>query len=183
MSDEAVQSLGGEPTPVLPHLAGEFLLWLWWISEKSGGRLDGGVRVGPFDAWVDSRLSFRAPGEGKAAAVLTGENPAAALEARAALLGGKVVQDVRIGIRHEEKEFFATIKAPGLDLGGVKLPQVVKGTGEEALYDRMALYEELHGILVALFEAFAVERSGAAWTERVVPAIETWILQRETAEE
>ena len=177
MTDVMMDSLFDEPTPALPHLAGEFLLWLWWTSERQSGHLDLGEPLGATDLWMDTRLAFRAPGEGKAAAVLTGENPSTALEARAALVGGKVVQEVRMGLRHEEKEFFVTLKSPNLDLAGVKLPQVVKGTGEEALYDRMFLYEELVALIWALFGRFAQIRADSAWQERILPELETWVLR------
>ena len=78
---------------------------------------------------------------------------------------------------HEEKEFFVTLKSPNLDLAGVKLPQVVKGTGEEALYDRMFLYEELVALIWALFGRFAQIRADSAWQERILPELETWVLR------
>lgn len=175
MSDAPLDLMNDEPTPTLPHLAGEFLLWLWWTSERERGHLDLGETLGEIDLWMDTRLAFRTPGEGRAAAVLTGENPSNALEARAALVGGKVVQEARLGIRREEKEFFVTLKSPNLDLAGVKLPQVVKGNGEEALYDRMFLYEEVVSILTALFARFARLRAGAEWTGEVLPGLASWL--------
>ena len=46
-------------------------------------------------------------------------------EARAALAGGKVLHEVRIGMRREDREFFVTLKGPAMHLTGLKLPVVV----------------------------------------------------------
>lgn len=174
----APESWREEPTPVLPHLGSEFLLWLWWSATQRGGRAQLGEPLGEVEFWVDDRLAFRAPDEGRAAAVITGENPAEALEARAAVAGGKVLRELRLCLRREEREFAVTVKAPGLDLAQANLPQVVSGDGEEALYDRMFLYEELHRIVAAFFCRFAEERVSEAWTAARVPAIRAWVAER-----
>jgi hypothetical protein len=179
MSNPARPLWGDEPTPVLPHLGSEFLLWLWYWTENHGGAIVLDDEIGSVDFWVDTRLAFRAPGEGKAAAVLTGENPSVALEARAALAGGKVIRELRIGLRREEREFFATLRAPSLDLVGVDLPQVVQGGGEEALYDRMYLFDELLRILTAFFRRFAAARTSPAWASDTLSDIRSWIAGRD----
>jgi hypothetical protein len=171
-----------EPTPVLPHLASEFLLFLWWSSENPSSPLDLGEEIGSVDLWVDTRISFKTPGESKAAAVLTGENPSAALEARAAVAGGKVPQELRFGIRRGENEFFVTLRAPSLDFVAVQLPQVVQGGGEEALYDRMFLFEDLLRIVRAMFVAFSHRRAGPEWEAKVLPALRAWIAEGMGAE-
>ncbi len=164
-----------EPSPVVPHLAAEFLLWLWWCAERTGGVMDLGEELGSVDFWVDERLAFRAADDGKAAAVITGENPADSLEAKAAVAGGKVLRELRLGLRRDEREFAVTLKAPLLDLAGLRLPQVVRGQEEEALYDRMFLYEELHSLLVGLFAMFASQRLAPSWEVETVPDIRAWI--------
>ncbi len=170
-----------EATPMLPHLAAEFLLWLWWSAASSGCRADLGEELGVVDFWVDDRLAFRTPDEGRAAAVITGENPAESPEARAAIAGGKVLRELRLCIRREEREFSVTLKAPNLDLAQVSLPQVVTGDGEEALYDRMFLYEELHSLVAAFFQRFAQARSTSDWGDATVPSIRSWVGERMVA--
>ena len=93
---------GNEATPIPPHLAGELYLWLWWASEAWQGRFELDQPVGVVHIWVDDRLAFRRPDDTKISAVMTGENPASSLEARAALAGGKVLQDLKIGIRRDD---------------------------------------------------------------------------------
>ena len=72
-----------EGTP--PHVAGEFFLWLWYQSETGQGRVDLGETGGSVDYWVDDRIAFRAVGEDKVSAVMTGDNPSLTPEAHAAL--------------------------------------------------------------------------------------------------
>lgn len=168
-----------EATPIPAHLGSEFLLWLWWSSENNGGRFSLGAPAGVVDVWVDDRLAFRQPSETKVSAVITGENPAHTLEARAALAGGKVVQDLRVGVRRDDREYFATLKGAGLDIAGLKLPQVLSETPDEVVVDRMFLYEEFVLVLRSLFDAFTAERLGSGWASSTVPAIRAWLVGRE----
>lgn len=170
-----------EGLPIVPHLAGEFYAWLWWASEQRGAVFQLEPPVGTVELWVDERLAFRNPDDSKVAAVMTGENPAASLEARAALAGGKVLQEIRLGLRREDREFFLTLKGPAMHLTGLKLPQVVTEGGEEVLYDRIHLYEELCFVLSGLLEEFAQVRTGPSWQDEVLPALHDWILGREAA--
>ena len=178
MSDVALPP-GGEPfpdpTPALPHLATEFFAWLWYASERDGGTFalgDGSV----FSFWVDDRLSFRLPDEDKARAVLTGESAAATLEARAALAGGKVVRDLRLALKREEREYAVTLRGIHLDLQGAKLPAELKAGDEaaEVLYERMFLVDELWFLVGALYKRFAEERTSAAWDTEHLPAMRSW---------
>ena len=161
--------------PIPSHLAGEFYAWLWWASEQQGGSFDLPAPVGRIDVWVDERIAFRNPDEQKVAAVMTGENPSATLEARAALAGGKVLQELRVGVRRDDREFTATLKGPAMHLQGVKLPQVVVDGGEEVLIERMHLYEELCLVVAHLFQAWVALRLGAEYEADLVPRMNAWV--------
>lgn len=171
MSANAVTD--GLPTP--PHLAGEFYVWLWWASEQREATFALGGDHGNVEVWVDERLAFRNPNDTKISAVMTGENPSATLESRAALLGGKVLQDVRLRIRRDDKEYSVTLKGPEMHLQRVKLPQVVDGGEEGAVYDRMFLYEQLCFIVSALFGEFARERMSDRWDGEILPSMQDWV--------
>lgn len=171
--------MSGEATPIPAHLGSELLLWLWWTSERLEGRFDLPAPAGTVDLWVDDRLAFRPPGDTKVTAVLTGENPAHTLEARAALAGGKVVQDLRIGLRRDDREFSVTLRGAGLDLVGLKLPQVLSESPDEAVVDRMFLYEEVVLVVAGIVERFAEARAAASWSRETVPAIRAWLRGRE----
>lgn len=170
---------GGMP----PHVAGEFYLWLWFRSDTGPGVLEV-PDASPVQYWVDDRISFRIPGEDKVSAVLTGDNPGTTLEARAALRGGKVLRDVRLALRREEREYSVTLRGPGLEIAAAKLPGLLKGGDDaEVLYERMFLYEELHWMIGSLFRQFAEERTSPAWREDVLPRLRAWVASTPVASE
>jgi hypothetical protein len=168
-------SEGNEATPVIPHLSSEFYLWLWWTSENNGGSFDLGEDAGHIDLWVDDRLAFRIPGDRKVTAVLTGDNPAEALEAKAALYGGKVLHEVRIRIKRDDREFVVTLKGPEMHVTRASLPQALQDSEDEAIYDRLFLYDELVFLLGALFRAFGEARVADAWRSEMLPALRAWV--------
>ena len=112
--------------PVLPHIAGEFYVWLWWASEIQSAQFHLDDPVGIIDLWVDERLAFRIVGETKVTAVMTGEASSTSLEARAALAGGKILQEIRIFLRRDDREFSVTLKGPEMHSTAVKLPNSLR---------------------------------------------------------
>jgi recombination associated protein RdgC len=169
-----------EATPIPPHLASEFYTWLWWASEQRGGAFDLPDPVGRIIVWVDDRLAFRRPDDSKVTAIMTGENPSTTLEARAALAGGKVVNDLSIGMTRDEKEFSATLKGPELHLTKLKLPQVLSEDANEAVSDRMFLYEEFVFLVSGLVRQYAAERTAPTWSSETLPAMRRWLAAEET---
>jgi hypothetical protein len=161
--------------PVLPHLSSEFFVWLWFAAERDGGQMNLGEDLGIVDAWVDERISFRTPNEDKVRAVVTGENTATALEARAALAGGKVVRDVQLHLRRAEREYQITLRGAHLDLAGARLPSHSPEGVDELLYERMFLYEELWHVVRGLYRRFAMERTAETWRSETLPAMRAWI--------
>ena len=144
-------------TAAYPHLDSDFYLWLWHRSEVGQGSLEDAN----IDFWVQDRLSFRVIGEDKASAVLSGD-PAHSPEAKAALVGGKIVKDIRIGLRRDDREYAVSLR--GKDIAGAKLPALVKGGDvAEVIYERMFLYEELNFLLETLFSRFFELRSSDDW--------------------
>lgn len=168
--------------PALPHLTAEFFVWLWYASERDGGTMNLGV-AGVCDVWVEERLSFRIPDEDKARAVLTGENTAAAPEARAALASGKVVRDMQIHLRREEREYTVTLRGVNLDLAGVKFPGHSSEGEDGLLFERMYLYEDLWFCIQQLYQRFASERAAESWYVTTLPAIRRWVAGEEAQQE
>ncbi len=171
---EAMEGEEMEGAP--PHVASEFFLWLWYQSETGQGRVELGEGNGAVEYWVDDRIAFRAVGEDKVSAIMTGDNPSLTPEAHAALAGGKVIRDVRLALRREDREYTVTLKAPRIEIAAAKLPALVKSGDEgEVLYERMFLYEELHFVLGGLFRAFAEARCGDDWRDRTLPDLRRWV--------
>lgn len=167
--------MSAEATPTLPHVTSEFYVWLWWHIERFGGEMVLPDPVGPIDVWIDERLAFRVPGEPKVTAVITGDNPSATLESRAALAGGKVLDQVRIGLRRDSREFLVTLKGAAMDLTQVKLPTVLDSAEDEVVYDRMFLYEELCLVMGGLFNRFADLRTSSDWESDAGADLRKWL--------
>ena len=161
--------------PQLPHLSSEFFVWLWFAAEREGGSMFFGEEIGVLDFWIEERLSFRSPDEDRPRAVMTGEDAATSLEARAALAGGKVVRDVQLHLRREEREYTVVLRGAGLDLSGLKFPTHATDGEDELLYERMYLYEDVWFIIRALYQRFATERTAAEWASRTLPAMRRWV--------
>ena len=160
--------------PDVPHLASEFYLWLWWRIDLADSHITLPAPLGGVDIWVDERLAFRAPGESKVTVVLTGDNPAESLESRASLRGGKVLDELRLGIRLDDREYMVTIKGPAMELRGVKMPSIIEDDVDVILQERMALYEELNSVFAALYREFSTVRTSAVWMSDVVPSVIEW---------
>ena len=170
MSEEEQDGL-----PILPHLSSEFYAWLWWASEVKGSVFELGDPVGPVELWVDERLAFRNAGDTKVSAVMTGEASSTSLEARAALAGGKVLQELRVGFRRDDREFSVTLKGPAMHTTSLKIPQVVSDGIDEVLYDRMFLYAEATMVLGGLYSLFSRLRISEEWDSEVLPTMRGWI--------
>jgi hypothetical protein len=168
-------STAQEGTPAHPHLATEFFVWLWYVTEREGGTVNLGEEGGVIEVFVDERISFRTRDEDKARAVLTGEDASPSLEARAAMASGKVVRDLRLRIRKEEREYSFTLKGNNLDLAGLKLPAHSPEGEDELLYERMFLYEEVWFLLRALYRRFAAERTAAEWGPGILHDMRAWV--------
>jgi hypothetical protein len=174
--------------PIMPHLGGEFLLWLWYRSETTGNRIDlmpedaEAIQFGDeaaVDLWVDARIAMRPPDTLKATSVFTGENPANTPESKVAVRGGKILEELRIGMRTDgDLEFLLTLKGSALELAGLKLPATEGAGFEELVFERMSLIEEVDRVLQRLFQRFAAERTGDGWRS-IVEQIYTWIYEDE----
>jgi hypothetical protein len=160
--------------PAARFLGREFLLWLWWKSEREFGTMEL-PHYGRVDLWIDDRLQFRTPGDDPQTSDLKGGAPATTAEARTALLAGKTVEVARIGLRIQEREHALELRGEGLELAGVKVPGEVKDGFDERIFERMFLLEEVTGILDALYAGFCGDRLGPDWDSGVLPEIRTWI--------
>lgn len=164
-----------EPTPTPTTLGSEFYLWLWWQSEQSGGKFSVGESGERIELYVDDRLAFRIPGEIKVTAVLTGDNASESVEAKAALFGGKILQELRVRLRRDDRDFLVTLKGPEVHLTRVKLPQVLGDNEFEVILDRMSSYDELAYLVGELFTAFSTVRASADWASEIEPQLRAWV--------
>lgn len=171
-----------EDLPAVAHHASEFLAWLWWMTETNGSEIsfdEEGEQssinsIGSCEVWIDSRLTFRNADDYRPNTVLTGENPSERPEARTALSTGKMMQEMRLGIRvDDEREFLVTLQGPALEIKGAKLPQVISD-GDEAILDRIYLLEIMDKVIADLFGMFCRQRTSEDWGHTILPKIQSW---------
>ena len=160
--------------PASFFLGKEFLLWLWWMSEKSYGAVEVDA-IGPVEFWIDDRIQFRTEGDQPQVSDLKGGQPTATAEARSALIAGKTVETATIGVRVGEREYTFALKGETLELAGLKVPGEVKDGLDERIYERMFLLDEIVAILDGLFFVFAEERLHPDFRDRTLGPIREWI--------
>lgn len=169
-----------EARVILPHMATEFYIWLWFITEAEGGSLvlndkAAGHEVGPgvIDLWIDARIAMRDL-DNKKTATFTAHNAPQSLSARAALGHGWMPTEIRFHGRREEREFTFTLSGSAIDLKTASLPQVLIEESDDAFFDRMMVLEELEWLIQALFVRWAKLRVHADWP-KTLRRIRNWI--------
>ena len=160
--------------PASFFLGKEFLLWLWWMSEKSYGAVEVDA-IGPVEFWIDDRIQFRTEGDQPQISDLKGGQPSATQEARSAIQAGKIVESARIGMRVGEREYVLALKGETLELAGLKLPTEVQDGLDERIYERMFLLDEVQGILDALFYRFVDLRLDPEWQRQTLEPMKEWV--------
>lgn len=167
-------------------LGREFLTWLWFTSERTGGV------IREFDdpsygvLFLD-RMVLTSDDESKQVVTLTGEmfEPKHAL---AAILEGKKIEEARISVRRDDDEFTMLIKATWLQFSGLRTPPILPAResrdDEEdersTFLEKFALVGKALDIVDALFVQFLNLRLSERWSTEELPLIQEWISQ-ETA--
>lgn len=157
-------------------LGEEFLTWLWFKWETEGGEftLSGGRVVG---IAIDDFLTFGALTEDETEQTLRRGLPTRTAEARTALRQGHRVRKARMLIAEGERQWTATIDAPSLTLGGVKLPDDAEECESEMdrTADRAANWLALHEIVQALYRLFLKQRLDPDYQTAGAEAQATWM--------
>lgn len=162
-------------------LGQEFLAWLWYKSEERGGSIDvpglGDVQV----SFEKHMLLEYGEGETSEKVICRGLQTELK-EARAGLCLAKKPEQARMRIAHGDYEFSLTLTAATLEFRNVRLPKTVdaadEGPGADSLegrvLERIALFEQLTGLVNDLFGLFINIRGTAAWNEELL-RIRAWI--------
>lgn len=155
------------------HLAPEFMLWIWWRSERDNGVFALGGELGDVEVWQDDRMVLASSAVNAQTDTFRGGHPATSAEAREALRLGKLPIQAKVGIVRASQRWDATIKAHDLALSGVKIPAVLSREDDEMLAERMALLGQMCAVLDALLVEFIGERMARAWSA-THEAIRAW---------
>lgn len=171
-------------------LGREFLTWLWYIAETEVDTLtlhseELNKKVS-FDIWIDDRLVLESSSGEALESHLKGGAPSQSHEAAAALLSGKQVKEMRLGLRVEDiGEYFVTLKSQDLSPRSLKLPTPDQssdkgGTDPDELPILTRLYylRIFSNIMDGLVQRFMALRTTEDWDAKGVKDIRSWIKSR-----
>ncbi|PIE56068.1 MAG: hypothetical protein CSA34_05835 [Desulfobulbus propionicus] len=161
-------------------LGQEFLAWLWYKSEERGGSVavDG---IGDIIVVFEKHMLLEY-GEGEANEKVICRGLQTELkEARAGLALGKKPEQARIRIVRGDHEFGVTLTAATLEFRNIRLPRTAGpadggDSGEDLegrILERIALFEELTGLVMDLLRMFVNIRASAGWPEELAK-IRNW---------
>ena len=186
-------------------LGQEYLAWLWYQSETSNGSSDSHsptMKVSPrpinqikgpdstsmeefeVSLWIDDRLVLEGQATSGQETVLRGGHPSLSSEAAVALIEGKAVKELRLGLNIKGfGDYSVLLTSADLHPRGVLLPQNsledsqngspprVSGTEEASLNNEVTLVsrlnqtEALTKVLKGLFTRFIEQRISADWVD------------------
>lgn len=159
----------------------EFLAWLWHKSDERSGTIDipgtGDVQV------VFEKHMLLEFGEGDANEKVICRGLQTELkEARAGLVMGKKPEQARIRLTRGEYEYSVTLTAATMEFRNVRLPRTVAAADEGddpqslegRILERVALFEDLSGLVNDLFRMFIRVRASDEWPAEL-QKIRRWI--------
>jgi hypothetical protein len=163
-------------------LGGEFLLWLWFSRDVTGGEIyikgRGAVIVS-----LETQIALADPLAEREKVSIRGFDPFGGAEAGEALSTGKLPRKVGLRVVFEQNEWVMTIDSNTLALSGVKLPAQVSQGSEELFYERMRLLEQVHELVESLYAHFLGVRLSPAWASDVAPALRAWVQSGEVMDQ
>lgn len=163
-------------------LGAEFLLWLWFSRDVTGGEIYIKGR-GALIVSLETQLALADPLAEREKVSIRGVDPFGGAEAGEALLAGKLPRKVGLRVVFEQNEWVMTIDSSTLALSGVKLPAQVSQGSEELFYERIRLLEQIHELVAALYAHFLGVRLSAAWASDVAPALRAWVQSGEVMDQ
>ncbi len=150
-------------------LGREFLTWLWFKSDQTGGQIET-MDSKTVDVFFLDRMTLDLPDtESPQTATFKGEQ-SELREGLACLREGKKIEEARISLKSGENEFVMTIKGTWFSFGGFKTPPVVPSNEssededpEGAFLEKVYLLEEGMDAVDALFGRFLQLRISSDW--------------------
>ena len=160
-------------------LAQEFMTWLWFRCEVEGGEFE--LETGPVALVVEDALSFSSWDPDGTKCSVRGGTPTVRPEAAGALGAGLTLKRARMLAARGEREWHFTLDGETLDLMGVKVPEREEGEIDDAvdaLADKLALGEELRGMVDGLYRTFLAIRLGDEWNTIELQRLNDWVKQK-----
>jgi hypothetical protein len=155
-------------------LGGEFLLWLWFSRDVTGGEIHIPGR-GTLAVSLETQLALADPIADRERVAIRGVDPFGSAEGGEALAAGKLPRKVGLRIVFEQNEWVATLDSNTLALASVKLPASSSQAEEQIFYERVQRLEEIHELVHALYAQFLSVRLSPAWESELAPALRRWV--------
>jgi hypothetical protein len=155
----------------------EFLMWLWYGSEKRGG-LSQIPDVGEIAFMVEGPLTFVMEGKGAHEITLRKGEPMLSAEARTALLSGKKLKKAKLQFVRGEEVWAFTFDADEFVFRSLKLPQTETFDRVGKFQERMVLLETFRQCYFHLFREFVKERDNSAQWKKTKEAMRQWVAER-----
>ena len=156
-----------------PFFGQEFLTWLWFRSESGEDQVNLTGSTGEeyvFDLWIDDRLILESSTARAHHHTIRGGDPSQSAEAATALLTGKSVKELKMGINVEGYgEYQAVLSGKDLAPRSLSLPDQEDASGEaiadplELIQLRLEQMRVFLDILDGLFLQFISERTEDSW--------------------
>jgi hypothetical protein len=158
----------------------EFLMWLWYSSEKRGG-LANVPEVGEIAYMVEGPLTFVMEGKGAHEITLRKGEPMLSAEARTALLSGKKLKKAKLQFVRGEEVWAFTLDADEFIFRSLKLPQTEAFDRVGKFQERMVLLETFRLSFFHLFSEFVKERNTSRDWKETKAAMRKWVADRPTS--
>lgn len=156
-------------------LGQEFLAWLWYKSEERGGSVELPGRGDVLVVFEKHMLLEFGEGDTSEKVICRGLQTELR-EARAGLALGKKPEQARIMFGFNDREYHVTLTAAVFEFRNVKLPKTVAASDEGddpdavegRILERIALIEELTGLVTDFFRMFLDVRATESWADELV---------------
>lgn len=155
----------------------EFLMWLWYGSEKRGGLVTV-PDVGEMAYMIEGPLTFVMEGHGAHEMTLKKGEPMRSNEARTALLSGKKLKKAKLQFTRGEESWTFTFDADEFVFRSLKLPQTESYDRIGKFQERMVLLETFRQTFFHLYGEFIKERNHPASWKKTVTAMHQWVADR-----
>ena len=140
-------------------LGEEFLTWLWYSLDTTGGDFEVGEGRSIAVA-IDDFLAFAARDDDETEQTLRKGMPTHSQEARTALRNGRRLRKAKLIVAEGPMQFGATLDGTTMCLSGIKLPDDAEDceSARDRNLDRAANFLHLHELLGELYAAFLRDR-------------------------
>jgi hypothetical protein len=162
-------------------LGREFLTWLWFKADRTGGRIEipGGKVVEV--VFLDRMTLDLSEVERPQTVTLKGEQ-SELREGLAALKEGKKIEEARISLQASDNEYTMVVKGTWMSFGSFRPPPVLppdeadeEVADEGAFLEKAYLIDEGMEIVDMLFAYFLKLRISDEWETEELPAVRRWI--------